>query len=288
MPPPANNEHIDQSLIRRAMATPLLTAEEEIRHTAGWQQRADDKALQALVEPHLRLVVSIARKFRHYGLPLDDLMQEGVIGLMHAATRFDGERGVRFATYAQWWIRSFMTEYILRNWSLIRIGTTRSQKALFFNLRRLRNDIDGIAGGETMSQKAVEEIAERLRVGVADVRSMEQRLSGRDSSLNETIGEENKEERGDYLVCPLPNPEETLASKQTTSIRSKLLDKAMECLADRERQIIQMRRLHDAPLTLEDIGKAFGLRKERVRQIETRALDKIRAFIAREKGGGTP
>ena len=277
--------HIDSNLLRRAMAAPLLAAEEEIALTKRWQDSGDEGALTRLTEPHLRLVVSIARSFRHYGLPLDDLAQEGVLGLMHASTRFDPERGVRFATYAQWWIRSFMTEFILRNWSLIRIGTTRSQKSLFFNLRKLRNEIDGIGiNTDTMSENAVGEIATRLKVNADDVRAMEQRLSGRDSSLNETLSEDGREERGDYLVCPAPNPEEILVKKQTADIRSQLLDAAMECLSDRERQIVQMRRLHDSPLTLEDIGRAFGISKERVRQLETRALEKIRAFIAKERG----
>jgi len=276
--------HIDPALLRRAMAAPLLSAAEEIELTRLWQETKDDSALSRLAEPHLRLVVSIARSFRHYGLPLDDLAQEGVLGLMHASTRFDSTRGVRFATYAQWWIRSYMTEFILRNWSLIRIGTTRSQKSLFFNLRKLRNEIDGIGiNTDTMSENAVDEISRKLRVNPDDVRSMEQRLAGRDSSLNETFSEDGREERGDYLICPAPNPEEILLRKQTADIRSRLLDEAMECLSERERQIVQMRRLHDVPLTLEDIGKAFGISKERVRQLETRALEKIRAFITRGK-----
>ena len=273
-----NEGDISAALIRRAMSIPILDAETEYQLARRWQDEGDAAALNALIEPHLRLVISSARKFRNYGLPIEDLNQEGVLGLMQAARRFDAGRDVRFATYASWWIRSAMTEYVLRNWSLIRLGTTRAQKSLFFNLRRLRNRIEGI-GGDAMTSETAEAIARTLKVPLAEVISMERRLFGRDVSINSLVSEDSEDERGVFLVSADPDPEEQLLETESSTRRLLLLRQALDALPERERQIIVMRRLGEEILTLEEVGRKLGVSKERVRQIESRAMGKLRASI---------
>ncbi len=275
---------LDRAFVKRAMVFPLLDAAEEKKlgrriRSARTTKKAREKAIEDLVKPHLRLVVSIARKFRHYGLSQEDLFQEGFLGLMHAAERFDPTRKIRFATYAQWWIRSYMTEYVLRNWSMIRLGTTRNQKALFFNLRRLRSQITGDT--DTMSPDEVKRIAKHLRTTSAEVEAMAQRLSGRDSSLNATVFDEGGEERGALLASQDPNPEEIAAASDARDRRLKILQAAIASLPERERKIIEMRRLNEDSATLEEVGATLKVSKERVRQIEHRAIARIRrAFEA--------
>lgn len=275
---------LERAFIRRAMSVPLL--DPAVEKKLGRQLRNPriskehkKQALNALLEPHLRLVVSITRKFRHYGLPQEDLFQEGFLGLMHAAERFDPKRKVRFATYAQWWIRSYMTEYVLRNWSMIRLGTTRSQKALFFNLRRLRAQIAG--DGDSMSPDEVRRIAQQLRAHPDEVEAMAQRLSGRDSSLNATISDDGSDERGTFLADDKPSPEEQAASLDAQMRLRQILTAALATLPERERIILQMRRLSDHGATLEEVGARLKVSKERVRQLEHRAITQIRkAFEA--------
>lgn len=280
----SENGALDRALVKRAMAIPLLDPAEEKRlgrriRNPKTGKAARKKALDALVEPHLRLVVSITRKFRHYGLSQEDLFQEGFLGLMHAAERFDPTREVRFATYAQWWIRSYMTEHVLRNWSMIRLGTTRSQKALFFNLRRLRSQIAG--EGEVMSPDEVRRIAKQLRATPAEVEAMAQRLSGRDSSLNATVSDDGGEERGAFLADEGPSPEEQAAAADSRTRRNRILAAAVAALPERERTILQMRRLSEDSATLEEVGARLKVSKERVRQLEHRAIAQIRkAFEA--------
>lgn len=271
---------IDRDLIKKAMSVPLLTPEEERSLGIRIQEsNGNDKiAIESLVKPHIRLVISIANKFRNYGLPLDDLLQEGILGLLHAAERYDPKRQVRFATYAQWWIRSCMTEHVLRNWSLIRLGTTRTQKFLFFNLRRLRNSIDGI-GAEGLSGETIISIANKLQVPVTEVQWMEQRLNTRDSSINASVSEEGPEERGIFLIAEGPDPERYAAEHQTDQLRQKLLEKALDQLTPREREIIAMRRLRDQPMTLEQVGAHFNVSKERIRQLEHRAMNHIKQYF---------
>ena len=267
---------LHQGLVRKAMAIPMLDHETEIKLAKRWQVEGDRKALDALTEPHLRLVISSARKFKNYGLPIEDLNQEGVVGLMNAAKRYDLGRDVRFATYASWWIRSAMTEYVLRNWSMIRLGTTRSQKSLFFNLRSLRNRIEGI-GGEAMTRETAEKIAVALKVPVEEVISMERRLFGRDVSINAVMSDDSDEERGAYLISKDPGPEDQLLATESDLLRKSFIQQALNELPERERKIIEMRRLGDEMKTLEEVGRTFGISKERVRQLENRALAKIRA-----------
>lgn len=285
----SENGALDRALVKRVMAIPLLNPAEEKRlarriRNPKTSKAARQKALDSLIMPHLRLVVSIAHKFRHYGLSQEDLFQEGFLGLMHAAERFDPARDVRFATYAQWWIRSYMTEYVLRNWSMIRLGTTRSQKALFFNLRRLRSQIAG--EGEVMSPEEVRRIAKMLRATPAEVEAMAQRLTGRDSSLNATISEESGEERGTFLSDNQPSPEDQAAAADASARRNRILSDAVAKLPERERLILQMRRLSDTPATLEEVGAHLKISKERVRQLEHRAITQIRRAF--EKAGIPP
>lgn len=280
----SENGALERAFIKRAMAMPLLEPAEEKKlgrriRNPRTSKANRKKALDALINPHLRLVVSITRKFRHYGLSQEDLFQEGVLGLMHAAERFDPTRDVRFATYAQWWIRSYMTEHVLRNWSMIRLGTTRSQKALFFNLRRLRSQITG--DGETMSPEEARRIAQILRTTPEEVVSMGDRLGGRDVSIHTPVSAEGGGEHGDFLPDGGPSPEDIATQIDSRERRNQILAKAVAALPERERTILEMRRLNEDSATLEEVSRRLGISKERVRQLEQRAIDQIRkAFEA--------
>ncbi|MCB9978617.1 MAG: RNA polymerase factor sigma-32 [Rhodospirillales bacterium] len=263
--------------IRSAMKAPMLERDFERDLAVRWRENGDEKALHALVTPHARLVISIASRFRHYGLPIGDLVQEGNVGLMQAASRFDPEREVRFSTYATWWIRSTIQDYILRNWSIVRTGTTAAQKSLFFNLRRLRAKIEGRDG--VLTDEGRREIAADLNVPLADVEAMEGRLSGNDRSLNVRISAEGEEEWQSFLADERPNPEDIVIGMRDSRTRSKWLAEALGDLSDRERTIIRKRHLAEGPVTLEDLGHQMGISKERVRQIETRAMDKLKTSL---------
>lgn len=262
--------------IRGAMAERLLSREEESRLISAWLESRDERALHTLINTHARLAVAAAHKFRHYGIPVADLIQEGMIGLITAANKFDTTHQVRFATYAMWWVRSTIQDYILRNWSIVRTGTTAAQKSLFFNLRRLRAKINGAGQGNADDMRA--EIAKTLDVSVREVEDMEQRLSGADPSLNTPIGEDGDEEWIALLADQRPNPEEIVLSMRDRAARSKWLNDALGQLSDREREIIRLRHLAEQGQTLEELGIHLGVSKERVRQIETRAMEKLREF----------
>jgi RNA polymerase sigma-32 factor len=222
-----------------------------------------------------RLVVSVASKFRHYGLPIGDLIQEGNIGIMQAANRFDPDREVRFSTYSVWWIRASIQDYVLRNWSIVRTGTTSAHKSLFFKLRRLRARI-GEADGGALTSDGREQIAESIGVSVNDVQHMEMRMSGADASLNAMVGENSDNSIQDFLVDDRPNPEQSAMMATDAVTLSAWLKDALDDLSDRERLIIQRRRLEDEGSTLEQLGFDFGVSKERIRQLEARAFTKIR------------
>lgn len=265
--------------IRHSMNEPLLEKEHELNLARLWRDRKDERALHELVQSYTRLVVSLATKFRHYGLPVGDLIQEGNIGLMQAADRFDPERDVRFSTYASWWIRSSIQDYVLRNWSIVRTGTTAAQKSLFFNLRRLRNKIENRLEAEGLSDEGREEIAKELKVKVKDVRDMEGRFSGGDQSLNATIGETGEEEWQNFLADEGPTPEDVVIGMKDAQTRSAWLNDALDRLSDREQIIIRERHLGHESVTLEQLGKTLGVSKERVRQLEQRAMEKIKGSI---------
>jgi RNA polymerase sigma-32 factor len=263
------------TFIKASMKEPLLTRDHEFELAHRWRTAGDTAALHELVRAYTRLVVSIAARFRHYGLPVGDLVQEGNVGLMQAAARFEPDRGVRFSTYAAWWIRSAMQDYVLRNWSIVRTGTTAAQKSLFFNLRRLRARIEE-SSGAPLTDAGRRKIASELHVELAEVELMDMRLGAADQSLNAPVGDSSEDDWQDFLPDRRPNPEEVVTSTRDGEIRSRWLAEAMGELSSRERAIIRQRRLQEEGATLEELGRELGVSKERVRQLEHRALVKLR------------
>ncbi len=266
--------------IRSAMNQPLLEKEHELALARRWRDKGDEKALHELVNAYGRLVVSMATRFKNYGLPIGDLIQEGNIGLMQAANKFEPERDLRFSTYASWWIRSQMQDYILRNWSIVRTGTTAAQKSLFFNLRRLRSKIEGDKE-KPLGHEGRETIADELGVKLKDVEDMEARMSGNDQSLNAQIGEDGDDEWQSMLADDRPNPEEIVVGMKDAQTRSQWLQQALGTLSDREQKIIRERHLQHETVTLEELGKTLGVSKERVRQLEQRAMEKLKTNIVK-------
>ncbi|MBL8807760.1 MAG: RNA polymerase sigma factor RpoH [Rhodospirillales bacterium] len=259
---------------------PMLAPDEEYVLARSWRERQDKEAAHRLVTSHLRLVAKIAMGYRGYGLPLADLIAEGNVGMMQAVRRFEPERGFRLATYAMWWIRAAIQEYILHSWSLVKIGTTAAQKKLFFNLRRLKGQMKEIDAGD-LSPDAVKKIATKLDVSEQDVVDMNRRLAGPDSSLNapvRTDGEEGGEWQ-DWLVDDSADQEIKLGDEEEAGRRRALLRKAMGRLNARERAILTERRLKDDPARLEDLAQKFGISRERVRQIEVRAFEKLQKAV---------
>jgi RNA polymerase sigma-32 factor len=274
------SDALDRKFISKTMKAPLLEREEEVKLGNELRDKGDEKALDKLVSSHLRLVVKMAAGFKGYGLPVSDLIQEGTLGLMDAAKKFDPEKGVRFSTYARWWILASIQDYVMRNSSIVKIGTTPAQKSLFFNLRRLRAKISNNLVGP-MSDEDRLEIARILGVPKASVERMEALLSGYDASLNSTIGSDESDgsELQEFLEDDRPNPEENIAYQSHQTSRRNVIAKAMAALDERERQIIKHRFLEESKPTLEEIGHDFGVSKERIRQIESRALEKLKLFL---------
>jgi RNA polymerase sigma-32 factor len=275
-----DSQRANRRFIRESMNAPLLSREHELHLARQWRQFGDEQALHELVQAYMRLAISTASRFKNYGLPMGDLIQEGVVGLMQAAARFEPERDVRFSTYAAWWIRSAMQDYILRNWSVVRTGTTAAQKSLFFNLRRLRAKIDD-GRGLGLDDAGRGYVAEALSVSVDEVESMEMRLAGGDQSLNASIAAEGEDAWQDFLADERPNPEEVVSELLDGRRRAGWLASSLEELSDREQIIIRERRLREDGRTLEELGTRLGISKERVRQIEHRALMKLRSAILR-------
>ncbi len=264
--------------IAAAMSAPILSREHERDLAVRWRDDGDESALHELISSYLRLVISTASRFRNYGLPMSDLVQEGNVGLMQAAARFEPEREVRFSTYASWWIRSAMQEYVLRNWSVVRTGTSASQKSLFFNLRWLRSKIDNGVGGAPSPEK-IDTIATALGVKTSEVEMMIDRLSSRDQSLNEPVGEDGADEWEDFLIDDTESPEAIVVNSIDHEIQSKWLFTALDELTDREQLIIRERRLKEDRVTLEELGRKLGITKERVRQIEHKAFEKLQGSV---------
>ena len=276
-----DTQRANASFIRAAMRAPILSRDHEVGLARKWRDHRDDRALHELVTAYTRLVISMAGRFRHYGLPMGDLIQEGNVGLMQAAERFDCTREVRFSTYAAWWIRSAMQDFVLRNWSIVRTGTTSAQKALFFNLRRLRARI-GDVGDAVMSAEATSKVAKALRVSEQDVASMAARLYAPDRSLNAPLTDEGDGEWQDLLADNGAGPEADVMESHDNIARAELVQQAMSELSDRERMIFREHKLEEEAVTLEALGERLGISKERVRQIEGNALEKLRrALIAR-------
>ena len=253
---------------------PLLEPQEEFMLAKRWREHGDSQAAHKLVTSHLRLVAKIAMGYRGYGLPVAELISEGNVGMMQAVKRFDPDRGFRLATYAMWWIRASIQEYILHSWSLVKMGTTAAQKKLFFNLRKLKGQMQAIDEGD-LSPEQVSKIATRLGVPEEEVVNMNRRLAAPDSSLNAPVKTEGDMEWQDWLVDDSPNQESRLVESQELGQRKQMLAVALKQLTDRERRIIVERRLIDEPKTLEDLSSEYGISRERVRQIEVRAFDKL-------------
>lgn len=259
-------------------AFPMLTEEEEYMLAQRWREHGDRAAAHRLVTSHLRLVARIAMGYRGYGLPVTDLISEGHIGLMQAVRKFDPDKGFRLATYAIWWIRAAIQEYILHSWSLVKIGTTAAQKKLFFNLRRMRNQLDALDGKEISSVEA-RNIADKLRVSEREVVEMNRRLIAPDHSLNAPISVDGEGEWQDFLEDERANQEVRLIESDEKDKRVLLLTHALGQLNAREKRIIEARQLQDEPTTLEELSQEFGVSRERVRQIENRALEKVQHAV---------
>ena len=260
---------------------PILAAEEEYMLAKRWQQHQDPQAAARLVTSHLRLVAKIAMGYRGYGLPVAELISEGNIGLMQGVKKFEPDKGFRLATYAMWWIRASIQEFILRSWSLVKMGTTAAQKKLFFNLRREKARIAAFEDGD-LTPDQVSEIATRLGVNEDEVISMNRRMAmGGDASLNSPMREDGEGEWQDWLADETPRQDVIIAETEEREVRHELLNEAMESLNDRERHIITERRLRDDPLTLEELSQQYGVSRERVRQIEVRAFEKLQKAMMR-------
>ena len=253
---------------------PLLSPEEEYMFAKRLKEHGDAEAARRLVTSHLRLVAKIAMGYRGYGLPISEIVSEGNVGLMQAVKRFDADKGFRLATYAMWWIRASIQEYVLRSWSMVKLGTTAAQKKLFFNLRKAKSHIGAIEEGD-LTPAHTTKLADQLGVTEREVTDMNRRLSGPDSSLNAPLRSESESEWQDWLADDTIDQETSLAEREELGDRHQLLTNAMDTLSERERDILQARRLQEEPATLEELSQRYGVSRERVRQIEVRAFEKL-------------
>ena len=274
MIPSISNEGNLSSYMEQIKKFPLLEAKEEYMLAKAWKNQGDVKAAHKLVTSHLRLVAKIASGYRGYGLPLSDLISEGNIGMMHAVKRFEPEKGFRLATYAMWWIKASIQEYILRSWSLVKIGTTAAQKKLFFNLKKIKSKISAIEDGD-LTPDQVDKIATELSVPHKEVISMNRRISGSDYSLNAPVTDDSSGEWQDWLEDDTQNQEASFADTEEYLIKKNILSDSLEYLNERERDIISDRQLSENPLTLEELSKRYGVSRERIRQIEAKAFEKL-------------
>jgi RNA polymerase sigma-32 factor len=272
--PNLSPEHNLSRYLRDIRKFPMLKADQEFMLASRWQDNEDVDAAQQMVTSHLRLVAKIAMGYRGYGLPLADLIAEGNVGMMQAVKRFDPGRGFRLSTYAMWWIRAAIQEYILHSWSLVKIGTTAAQKKLFFNLRKIKSQLKAIDDGD-LKDSTVKTIAGKLNVSETEVVNMNRRMSGPDHSLNAPVRDDTDGEWQDWLVDEHPDQETTVGNAEELSLRRHMLEDAMGGLNKREQKILRERRLQDQPTTLEDLSKVYGISRERVRQIEVRAFEKL-------------
>jgi len=264
---------------------PMLTEKQEINLANKWRNKGDTNAAHQLVTSHLRLVARIAMGYRGYGLPVTELISEGNIGLMQAVKKYDPDKGFRLATYAMWWIRAAIQEYVLKSWSLVKIGTTAAQKKLFFNLKKLKNQLSDYSDGN-LKPHQVKEIADKLNVSEKEVTEMEGRMSGSDYSLNAVVSADSEEEWQEWLVDEDADHEIKIAENEELSKRKELLSKAIVILNDREKNIIRDRKLSEDPKTLDELSKEYKISRERIRQIEERAFQKLQVemlSLAKEK-----
>ena len=272
--PVLSNEGSLSHYLQQIKKFPMLTEKQEVSLANKWKNEGDTKAAHTLVTSHLRLVARIAMGYRGYGLPITELISEGNIGLMQAVKKYDPDRGFRLATYAMWWIRAAIQEYVLKSWSLVKIGTTAAQKKLFFNLKKIKNQLSDYSDGN-LKPHQVKEISERLNVTEKEVAEMEGRISGHDYSLNTMVSPDSDEEWQEWLVDEDADHEIKIAEKEEISKRKALLSKAINVLNEREKKIIELRKLSENPRTLEELSKEYKISRERIRQIEERAFEKL-------------
>mgnify|MGYP000001272500 FL=1 len=272
--PVLSNEGSLSHYLQQIKKFPMLTEKQEVSLANKWRKEGDTKAAHTLVTSHLRLVARIAMGYRGYGLPITELISEGNIGLMQAVKKFDPDKGFRLATYAMWWIRAAIQEYVLKSWSLVKIGTTAAQKKLFFNLKKIKNQLDDYTDGN-LKPHQVKEISDRLNVSEKEVTEMEGRISGNDYSLNAMVSADSDEEWQEWLVDEDADHEIKIAEKEEINKRKALLSKAINVLNEREKNIIQVRKLSEEPKTLEELSKEYKISRERIRQIEERAFEKL-------------
>jgi RNA polymerase sigma-32 factor len=277
LPAIASGEAGLQRYLQDIRQFPMLQPDEEYMLAKRWKEHGDTQAAHRLITSHLRLVAKIAMGYRGYGLPIGEVISEGNVGLMQAVKKFEPDKGFRLATYAMWWIKASIQEFVLRSWSLVKMGTTANQKKLFFNLRKVKSQIEALEDGDLRPDQ-VKLIAQKLGVTEEDVVSMNRRLGG-DTSLNAHLRDDSEGEWQDWLVDESDNQEEMLVQSEEQSMRHGLLREAMEKLTDRERRVFEARRLQDDPATLEDLSQEFGVSRERIRQIEVRAFDKVQKAV---------
>jgi RNA polymerase sigma-32 factor len=276
--PAVSQEEGFSGYLREVWKFPMLTADEEYMLAHRYQDHDDTEAAHKLVTSHLRLVAKIAFGYRGYGLPMADLVAEGNTGLMRAVQKFDPERGFRLSTYAMWWIRASVTEYILQSWSMVRLGTMAAQKKLFFSLRRTKRKLEIVDNGDLTDEQALA-IAEETNATIDEVRQLNSRLAARDMSLNAPLSIDEGGEHQDLLEDNRPSPEALASQSQMMSLRSEVVGEALENLSERDRDIFERRHLSDEPPTLEELGDEYGISRERVRQLEARAFGKVKEFI---------
>lgn len=269
---------IANNLVEFSKKSKILEKKEEFYHIEQWRENRHPKSLQIILNSYLRLAVSYARKYKSYGLPLDDLIHEGVLGIMHALEKFDISKDFRLSTYASWWIRASIQDYILKNWSVVKTGSTASQKALFFNLRKIKQQISDVSS-DFMGQKEINQVSEMLNVKTFEIQNMESRLSGGDVFLNQKIDNDSENDFMSLLEDERANPEESFENFNDGKIKKDYLEQAILTLNDRERTIIKLRKLREKSITLDELGQMLKISKERVRQIETKALEKLKTTI---------
>ena len=276
-----NNVDYDKKFLNFSMRQALLSKEDEINFIKDWQLSKNQKSLNKIVSAHLRLVISIANKFRNYGLPINELVQEGNVGLMQAIDKFDLDRDVRFSTYSSWWIKAAMQTFILKNWSIVRIGTTAAQKSLFFKLKTIMSKIEK-DNNSSFNDYHQQKLAEDIGVKFKDIEDMKGRLSGSDQSLNATFSENSELEIQDLLVDQRASPEQNAILTKDSKTISNLINEALNKLPEREKKIIGARQLSENTVTLQELGKDLGISKERVRQLENRALNKLKLSLQKK------
>ena len=272
------NTYSISNLISLAKKGDILEKNEEFDLIEDWRLNRNQKSLQRILNAYLRLAVSYARKYSSYGLPLDDLIHEGVLGIMHALEKFDISKDFRLSTYASWWIRASIQDYILKNWSVVRTGSTASQKALFFNLKKIKQQINDVSN-EFMGQKEIDKVSDMLKVKSIEVQNMESRLSGGDVFLNQKFDNDSENDMMSLLSDDRDNPEEVYEDYNDNKIKKEFINNAINTLNERERKIIKLRKLKEKSITLDELGKMLKISKERVRQIETKALQKLQKSL---------